>query len=236
MREAYWKEKAERLEAALQSISFWAEQLSDSPKSFHQQTQRAVDEALAPQDDTLRKLDGGYEMSIHSNPDHTAWARFFKETFPDCGVDEDTMAAWFANAMMAKHDSMVQENPTDTPQPEVLRNVETLAGLAGYRGNTAADYLRRYIERQPAQGEADEALDMFARAAFRGEALSAAEINIGASAICNALASRQRVTDLYHQLLYEVRNKIPDESRHETARRIIRGHENRTAIAESGGE
>jgi len=74
--------------------------------------------AQQTQDVTLRKLDGEYEMSIHSNPDHRTWARLFKETFPDCEIDEDTMAGWFANAMMAKHDSMVQERPTGTPQPE----------------------------------------------------------------------------------------------------------------------
>lgn len=45
-----------------------------------------------------------YDRSIHSNPDHTAWAKFFLETFPNCGVDEETMAGWFANAMMARHD------------------------------------------------------------------------------------------------------------------------------------
>jgi len=30
---------------------------------------------------------------------------------------------------------------------------------------------------------------------------------------------------LYHELLYEVANKVPGESRHESARRIIRQHE-----------
>ena len=39
----------------------------------------------------------------------------------------------------------------------------------------------------------------------------------------------QDVTDLYHELLYEVVNKYPGESRHETARRYIRERENRPA-------
>jgi len=131
MSETYWKERAERLEEYLRGI--W-----NTPPDFRPSRQghnerkawQIIDEmkaqayeALAPKDATPRKLDGGYEMSIHSNPDHTAWARFFKETFPDCGVDEDTMAAWFANAMMAKHDSMVQERPTDTPQSEATEEV-----------------------------------------------------------------------------------------------------------------
>lgn len=45
-----------------------------------------------------------YDTSIHSNPDHYAWADFFIATFPNCGVDRDTLAGWFANAMMARHD------------------------------------------------------------------------------------------------------------------------------------
>ena len=47
---------------------------------------------------------GDYDMNIHSNPDALAWAKFFLETFPRCGVDEETMMGWFANAMMARHD------------------------------------------------------------------------------------------------------------------------------------
>jgi hypothetical protein len=47
-----------------------------------------------------------YDMSIHTNPDARAWAAFFIKTFPNSTVDEETMATWFANAMMAMHDSM----------------------------------------------------------------------------------------------------------------------------------
>lgn len=45
-----------------------------------------------------------YDKSIHSNPDPVAWANFFLETFPHCGIDEGTMIGWFANVMMARHD------------------------------------------------------------------------------------------------------------------------------------
>lgn len=48
-----------------------------------------------------------YDMSIHSNPDPQAWAKFFCETFPDCVLDEGTMIGWFANSMMAAHDCTV---------------------------------------------------------------------------------------------------------------------------------
>lgn len=48
--------------------------------------------------------DDHYDMSIHSNPDVAAWANFFLETFPYCGVDKGTMIGWFANVMMARHD------------------------------------------------------------------------------------------------------------------------------------
>ena len=45
-----------------------------------------------------------YDMSIHKNPDAAAWAKFFMERNPNCGIDEDVMIGWFANAMMAMHD------------------------------------------------------------------------------------------------------------------------------------
>ena len=47
-----------------------------------------------------------YDRNIHNNPDAAAWADFFMATFPNCGADRDTMLGWFANAMMAVHDSM----------------------------------------------------------------------------------------------------------------------------------
>ena len=45
-----------------------------------------------------------YDMNIHTNPDAVAWAKFFMKFNPDCGITEDMMVAWFANAMMAMHD------------------------------------------------------------------------------------------------------------------------------------
>ena len=47
-----------------------------------------------------------YDMSIHSNPDARAWAKFFMECNPKSTVPEDLMVTWFANAMMAMHDHM----------------------------------------------------------------------------------------------------------------------------------
>lgn len=49
-----------------------------------------------------------YDMSIHTNPDARAWAAFFKKTVIDTNIpiDEELMQTWFANAMMAMHDSM----------------------------------------------------------------------------------------------------------------------------------
>lgn len=53
-----------------------------------------------------------YDMSIHQNPDATAWAKFYtesREAFEASGRegrfdDEANMIGWFANAMMAMHD------------------------------------------------------------------------------------------------------------------------------------
>lgn len=56
-----------------------------------------------------------YDMSIHTNPDAMAWARFFCSSHPDCGLDENIMVAWFANAMMAMHDHLTGQKPVVLP-------------------------------------------------------------------------------------------------------------------------
>lgn len=70
-----------------------------------------------------------YDMSIHWNPDASAWAKFFMETTKGKDVSEDDMIGWFANAMMAMHDylkgpcnsemalTMAGRSPDDTPPP-----------------------------------------------------------------------------------------------------------------------
>lgn len=50
-----------------------------------------------------------YDMSIHTNPDARAWAKFYSECrdgYKGEGAfdSEDNMVGWFANAMMAMHD------------------------------------------------------------------------------------------------------------------------------------
>lgn len=55
-----------------------------------------------------------YDMSIHTNPDARAWAKFYVETrerferdHPGARYDDESMmVTWFANAMMAMHDHM----------------------------------------------------------------------------------------------------------------------------------
>jgi len=56
-----------------------------------------------------------YDMSIHTNPDASAWAKFFIASYPDCGLDEGLMLAWFANAMMAMHDHLTGQGPVVLP-------------------------------------------------------------------------------------------------------------------------
>ncbi len=51
-----------------------------------------------------------YDLSIHTNPDAVAWAKFFMETMennPDYKIDEEIMIGWFSNAMMAMHDHLM---------------------------------------------------------------------------------------------------------------------------------
>lgn len=59
-----------------------------------------------------------YDMSIHTNPDARAWARFFIETKEqnDWGiddVDEEMMIGWFANAMEAMRDHVNNTRESD---------------------------------------------------------------------------------------------------------------------------
>jgi hypothetical protein len=55
-----------------------------------------------------------YDLSIHTNPDARAWAKFFMETYAKSDdksgfISEENMIGWFANAMMAMHDHMHPE-------------------------------------------------------------------------------------------------------------------------------
>ena len=59
------------------------------------------------------KLD--YDRSIHSNRDAKAWADFFVATYPGLADKRDIMLGWFANAMMAMHDSLKQASAVVVP-------------------------------------------------------------------------------------------------------------------------
>ena len=64
-----------------------------------------------------------YDMTIHTNPDARAWAKFFYESNPDL-TDVD-MVAWFSNAMMAMHDHLVLKgNPINGDHAQYLIDKE----------------------------------------------------------------------------------------------------------------
>ena len=66
-----------------------------------------------------------YDMTIHTNPDARAWAKFFRETNPNCSVSDDVMIGWFANAMMAMHDHVVfKGNPINGDHVQYLIDEE----------------------------------------------------------------------------------------------------------------
>jgi hypothetical protein len=64
-----------------------------------------------------------YDMSIHTNPDARAWAKFYVETRDAYEAknpgkrfdDEDAMLGWFSNAMMAMHDHIKGTAPVVLP-------------------------------------------------------------------------------------------------------------------------
>ena len=70
-------------------------------------------------------------MTIHTNPDARAWAKFFTEKYKvwsEDGVEPDSealMTAWFANAMMAMHDHLVLKgNPINGDHAQYLLDKE----------------------------------------------------------------------------------------------------------------
>lgn len=76
---------------------------------------KAVDVVAAPQPEQAQLSDAwaphsiNYDRSIHSNPSAEAWAALFIQTFPGLADKHDLMLGWFANAMMAMHDHLMQQ-------------------------------------------------------------------------------------------------------------------------------
>ena len=74
-----------------------------------------------------------YELTIHSNPDAKAWAKYFihkkeEKNWRIEDIDEPLMLAWFANAMMAMHDHLKSQRTwvglTDEEVEDAWRKVE----------------------------------------------------------------------------------------------------------------
>lgn len=72
-----------------------------------------------------------YDMSIHTNPDAQAWAKFFCAQHPNCGLDEGTMIGWFSNAMMAMHDHLTGQRVTVLPDGSAFFTAITKATETG---------------------------------------------------------------------------------------------------------
>ena len=79
-----------------------------------------------------------YDIKIHSNPDAQAWAKFFIQTKEEASwriedIDESLMLGWFANAMMAMHDSQrTWVGLTDEEIASVGYNNHPLDGIRSY--------------------------------------------------------------------------------------------------------
>lgn len=78
---------------------------------------------------------GDYDMSIHTNPDAMAWAKFFIKTTEnmdrDAFRDEGYMVGWFSNAMMAMHDHITGQRITVLDDGSAFFVAEIPAALAG---------------------------------------------------------------------------------------------------------
>jgi|UniRef100_A0A6H1ZBV7 hypothetical protein len=72
-----------------------------------------------------------YDMSIHTNPDAVAWARFYRETKaksprPENFDNEENMVGWFSNAMMAMHDHLTGQHPVLSEIPNAAEKIVKL--------------------------------------------------------------------------------------------------------------
>jgi len=71
-----------------------------------------------------------YDRNIHHNPDAQAWAKFFIETTKDMDRevfrDEGYMIAWFANSMMAMHDSMAEKEDLERKYRIAIGYISTM--------------------------------------------------------------------------------------------------------------
>ncbi len=68
-----------------------------------------VPAVVVPELPTWESAKVDYDRSIHSNRDARAWADLFVATYPGLADKHDIMLGWFANSMMAMHDSLKQE-------------------------------------------------------------------------------------------------------------------------------
>jgi len=66
--------------------------------------------ATATATDAWKSSGLDYDRAIHSNPDAKAWADLFVQTHPGLSDKHDVMLGWFANAMMAMHDHLKQQD------------------------------------------------------------------------------------------------------------------------------
>jgi hypothetical protein len=88
-----------------------------------------------------------YDFSIHRNPDARAWAKFFIETVegnPEYKIDEENMVVWFANAMMAMHDHIVDREQTDAIVIASLKEAYSRYEQDCYESADEIERLRKY--------------------------------------------------------------------------------------------
>lgn len=116
-----------------------------------------------------------YDMSIHTNPDASAWVKFFRDCNPDCNVPDDLMLTWFANAMMAMHDHMRPDlAPIVHPDGSASCVVEIageptsarIAALEGALEHYADQYCEGWCKDAPPQANFDDCGGCRARAAL----------------------------------------------------------------------
>ena len=130
------------IQSAMEGFKKWTEEygLKNEPNYSFETRLDCMAAWMSAKEDNWKPSGVDYDRSIHTNPDHYAWADLFLQTFPNCGADRDTMAGWFANAMMAKYDSVIRP---DIPSTESLKHVLAAAryGVRVARNRNASEAL-----------------------------------------------------------------------------------------------
>jgi len=250
MSEAYWKERAERLEAALRAVADESRTLrqcgpyEEDALDLHNALGRAVNLAcgvIAQQDSTPQAADDPWESGALGESEEHVRVCTDPSVYEaaDQVFDGTPQSEGYYNCSPLTVERLRQS--ARMTRENMLHGLPDSAWQVGIQ-RWAADQLDGYIERQPVQDEADEALDTWVALweAMPEEVAGDKWFSDGWEVIRRTLASRQRVPDEIRRLPNQLKCYMEDCSRMNQDERAyafgVAIEAVQRAIAESGGE